>query len=69
MIIVTKEVLLCRDILTLEALKLHHGVVEPQSSAASAPGHSPPVPGLLSLSLLLTPGLGAGLSPEAAVTT
>ena len=56
--------------LSLEALEFHHGIVEPEGPAAPAPGDPPPLPRLLSLLLLLvTPGLGAGLSAEAAVTT
>ena len=58
---------------SLEALEFHHCVVEPEGPAAPAPGHPPPLPRLLSLRLplplLVTPGLRAGLSAEAAVTT
>ena len=56
--------------LSLEALEFNHGVVEPEGPAAPAPGDPPPLPCLLSLlPLLVTPGLRAGLSAEAALTT
>lgn len=59
---------LCHTIFHLEALEFHHGVVESEGPAAPAPGQPPPLLGL-ALPLLVTSGLGAGLSAEAAVTT
>ena len=42
---------LCLNVLPLEALELHHGVVKLERAAAPAPGHPPP---LLCLGLFLS---------------
>ena len=42
---------MCLIVLPLEALELHHGVVELERATAPAPGHPPP---LLCLGLLLS---------------